>query len=195
MQNPNDCSWPGSDPEYRNYHDKVWGRPEFDSQQLFEKLCLDGQQAGLSWLTILRKQANYQRAFAAFNPAIIATWEDAEVEQLVTDAGIIRSRAKISAIIGNARAYLAIETSEGEFAKWLWQFVDYRQIDMALESESVMQTESIESRAMAKALKQAGFKFVGPTICYAFMQAVGMVNDHLVSCSCYEDCKPSIYPW
>ncbi|MBD1388177.1 DNA-3-methyladenine glycosylase I [Neiella sp. HB171785] len=195
MQKQNDCSWPGEDQQYRQYHDEVWGRPEFDSQQLFEKLCLDGQQAGLSWLTILRKQGNYQRAFAGFDPNVIAKWGDNEIEQLVTDAGIIRSRAKISAIISNAQAYLSIEKGNGEFAHWLWSFVNHCQIDMTLDAESSMQTESEESRAMAKALKKAGFKFVGPTICYAFMQAVGMINDHLLSCSCYQACKPSKYPW
>ncbi|MBW8192766.1 DNA-3-methyladenine glycosylase I [Neiella marina] len=195
LHNQGDCHWPGTDSQYRAYHDQHWGVAEYNSQQLFEKLCLDGQQAGLSWLTILRKQTNFQLAFANFDPAIIAKWGDAEVDVLMTNAGIIRSRAKINAILTNARAYLQIEKGNGEFAKWLWGFVGHRQIDMALIKESEMQTESAESVVMAKALKKAGFKFVGPTICYAFMQAVGMVNDHLVTCHCYESCKPSVYPW
>lgn len=190
-----DCTWPGDDAQYRDYHDNVWGRPEFDSQQLFAKLCLDGQQAGLSWLTILRKQDNFERAFANFDASVISQWGEPEIELLVQNAGIIRSRAKIKAIIDNSKAYLEIEKGNGEFAKWLWSFVEFRQIDSALANLSQMQTESAESRAMAKALKKAGFKFVGPTICFAFMQAVGMVNDHLTSCRCYQACKPSVYPW
>lgn len=191
----NQCPWPGQDPLYRSYHDQHWGRPEFDSQQLFAKLCLDGQQAGLSWITILRKQKNYEAAFASFDPKVISQWGDSEVELLVTNAGIIRSRAKIQSIINNARAYLKLQQEQGDFAYWLWSFVNHQQIDHRLQSMAEMLTQSPESEAMAKALKKAGFKFVGPTICYAFMQAVGMVNEHLESCSCYKACKPNQYPW
>lgn len=182
------CPWPGDDLEYRRYHDEEWGRAEFDSQQLFAKLCLDGQQAGLSWLTILRKQKNFEAAFVNFNAEIISQWGDAEIDTLMQNTGIIRSRAKIKAIIGNAQAYLLIEKGNGEFSDWLWSFVNHQQIDNQLQSMSEMLTQSPESEAMAKALKKAGFKFVGPTICYAFMQAVGMINDHLISCKQHHNC-------
>lgn len=195
MAETTECPWPGDDPLYRSYHDQHWGRPEFNAQQLFAKLCLDGQQAGLSWITILKKQKNYEAAFANFDPSIVSKWGNEEVDKLVINAGIIRSRAKIQSIIDNAKAYLKLVEEEGDFDHWLWRFVGHRQIDNQLASMSEMLTQSPESEAMAKALKKAGFKFVGPTICYAFMQAVGMVNDHLITCSCYEACKPQTYPW
>lgn len=195
MQTDHECPWPGDDPLYRQYHDHHWGRPEFNSQQLFAKLCLDGQQAGLSWITILRKQPNYESAFANFNPHILSEWGEQEVERLVTNSGIVRSRPKIQSILGNAKAYMKIKEEKGDFSHWLWSFVSHQQIDNQLISMADMPTQSNESVAMAKALKGAGFKFVGPTICYAFMQAVGMVNDHLVTCSCYEACKATDYPW
>ena len=182
------CPWPGEDPLYQNYHDTVWGVPEYSSQQLFAKLCLDGQQAGLSWITILRKQSNYEQAFANFEPSILASWSEPEIESLLLNRGIVRSRAKISSIITNAKAYQTIEKGNGEFSDWLWSFVGGVQGVHHFHSMSDVPSQTPESEAMAKALKKAGFKFVGPTICYAFMQAVGMVNDHLTSCPRYESC-------
>ncbi len=191
----NECPWPGQDPLYRKYHDEVWGRAEFDSKQLFAKLCLDGQQAGLSWLTILRKQSAFEAAFANFEPSVIANWGEEEIAQLLENKGIIRSRLKIEAVLNNARAYLRLEQREGDFTHWLWGFVNHQQIVNHYSSMNQIPTQSTESESMAKALKKAGFKFVGPTICYAFMQAVGMVNDHLQDCSCYELCLIRKYPW
>lgn len=195
MTNSADCPWPGEDLLYRKYHDESWGRPEFRAQQLFAKLCLDGQQAGLSWITILKKQANFEAAFAEFDPYELSLWGEEKVDELMTNAGIIRSRAKIQSILDNAKAYVRLEQEGIEFSYWLWSFVNHCQMDNQLTSLKDMPTETPESKAMAKALKKAGFKFVGPTICYAFMQAVGMVNDHLISCSCYEACRNSKYPW
>lgn len=184
------CSWCGEDPIYVEYHDHVWGRPVKDGRLLFEKLCLDGQQAGLSWITILKKQAGYEAAYAQFEPSVIALFDDQKVEQLMLDPKIVRNRLKIKSIIKNAKAYLDYETQHGagSFSQFLWQFVDGRtKINQWQTIDEVPNTTS-ESDAMSKALKKLGFSFVGPTICYAFMQAVGMVNDHLVSCPAYKKC-------
>lgn len=181
------CGWCEQADDYIRYHDQQWGRPVSDPVELFAKLCLDGQQAGLSWLTILRKQAGYEKAFKGFKPDAIVAMPDSEREQLYTNAEIIRSRAKIDAIFKNARAYIAMQDEGIHFSEWLWQFVDGRPIINAYKTLSEVPTESAESRAMAKALKQQGFAFVGPTICYAFMEAVGMINDHLVDCHCYPE--------
>lgn len=183
------CPWAGDDPLYLGYHDNVWGRAVFDDRELFEKLCLDGQQAGLAWITILRKQQTYQAAYANFQPDKIASFGDADIERLMQDPGIIRNRLKVNSIIKNARAYLAYQEQHGSFSELLWSFVDGRQIDNQLTDMALMPTQSKESENMSKALKKMGFSFVGPTICYAFMQAVGMVNDHLVTCPCYQACK------
>lgn len=183
------CPWPGEDPLYVDYHDQVWGRPVYDDRELFEKLCLDGQQAGLSWITILRKQESYRAAYAGFEPERIARFDDSDIERLLQDPGIIRNRQKIRSIINNARAYLAYREQHGSFGELLWSFVGGQQIDNRLTAMAQMPTESTESQAMSKALKKLGFSFVGPTICYAFMQAVGMVNDHLVGCPCYPLCR------
>lgn len=185
------CGWCSNDPMYMSYHDNVWGRPEYNSRELFEKLCLDGQQAGLSWITILRKQKNYQEAFAQFVPEKIAEFDDAKVEELMQNPGIVRNRLKVNSIIRNAKAYLAYEQKFGKdsFSPFLWAFVGGKPIVNQWSSMRQVPAETVESQAMSKALKKLGFNFVGPTICYAFMQAVGMVNDHLVSCPAYQQCR------
>lgn len=182
------CDWCGSDEIYQQYHDTVWGRPEYDKLELFKKLCLDGQQAGLSWITILKKQSNYEEAFYNFDPIQMAAMTEQDIEAQMQNAGIVRNRLKINSLIKNARAYLAFEAN-GDFSEFLWQFVDGEPIQNSFATMSEVPTETEESRAMSKALKKLGFTFVGPTICYAFMQAVGMVNDHLVSCHCHEPCR------
>ena len=175
------CPWCGTDPLYVAYHDTDWGVPEHDPRALWEKLVLDGFQAGLSWITILRKRDNFRAAFAGFDPEIVAGFGAADIDRLLTDAGIIRHRGKIEAAIRGAQAYLRIE-EEGGFAPFLWGFVgDTPQINRP-QSHAEVPTETPASQAMAKALKARGFTFCGPTITYAFMQAVGMVNDHLVTC-------------
>jgi len=183
-----DCPWPGNDPLYRDYHDSQWGRPVYNSRELFAKLCLDGQQAGLSWITILKRHDNYYQAFEQFDPWRLAEWGETEVEQRLLDAGIIRNRLKVWSIVKNASGFVELEQQPGDFARFLWSFVDYQQLDGQLASMQQMPTSSEQSKAMSKALKKRGFSFVGETICYAFMQAVGMVNDHLTSCSCYQPC-------
>lgn len=182
------CDWQGDDdPIYIAYHDEEWGVPEWDDQALFEKLLLDGFQAGLSWITILRKRDNFRRAFDHFDPEKIARYTPAKLERLMQDPGIVRNRAKIVGSVDNARGYLAIMEREGSFAKFLWQFTDGAPKRNIFRESKQIPTESSESRAMSKALRAEGFKFVGPTICYAFMQAVGMVNDHLVTCFRHTD--------
>lgn len=175
------CGWCGSDPLYVAYHDTEWGVPERDGRALYEKLILDGFQAGLAWITILRKREAFRAAFAGFDPHAIAGWGEAEVARLLADPGIVRHRGKIEAAIGNARAWAEIEAREG-FSPFLWRFVDGRPVQNRFATLAEVPAETPASRHMAKALKGAGFRFCGPTIAYAFMQAVGMVNDHLVTC-------------
>ncbi|SDX72161.1 DNA-3-methyladenine glycosylase I [Albimonas donghaensis] len=175
------CPWCGSDPLYVAYHDTEWGVPERDGRALFEKLALDGFQAGLAWITILRKRDGFRAAFEGFEPARIARWGEAEVDRAVRDPGIVRHRGKIEATIGNARAWLEIEADQG-FSRFLWDYVDGRPLQGNLASMAEAQAETPLSREISKALKAKGFRFCGPTITYAFMQAVGMVNDHLLSC-------------
>jgi DNA-3-methyladenine glycosylase I len=181
------CPWPGTDPLYVAYHDSEWGVPEFDDRALFEKLILDGFQAGLSWITILRKRDNFRRAFAGFEPERIVRFEPAHIAALMGDAGIIRNRAKIEGTVKSARAWLALQEGRG-FANFLWDFHDGmpRQTDRGSLADIPAETDV--SQAMSKALKAAGFTFCGPTIVYAFMQAVGMVNDHLVGCFRHAEC-------
>jgi DNA-3-methyladenine glycosylase I len=186
-ENGTRCAWCGTDPLYVGYHDREWGRPEKDSRALWEKLVLDGFQAGLAWITILRKRDNFRAAFEGFNPSRIARWGEAEVTRLLGDPGIVRSRAKIEATIGNARAWEEIEGREG-FARFLWQFYDHGPRQNRWESIAQVPAETAESREMSKALKAAGFRFCGPTIVYAFSQACGMVNDHLVGCPQHAEC-------
>ena len=182
------CGWVSDDPLYREYHDKVWGRPVRDPRELFAKLCLDGQQAGLSWITILKKQQNYEQAFANFAPEVIATFDEAKVEELMLNAGIVRNRLKVNSIIKNAKGYLSYTADGKDFSEFLWSFVGGKPIVNQFTSMSQIPTQTAESETMSKALKKQGFNFVGPTICYAFMQAVGMVNDHLVDCISYQAC-------
>jgi DNA-3-methyladenine glycosylase I len=176
------CGWAGSDPLYVRYHDEEWGTPLRDDRRLFEMLVLEGFQAGLSWITILRKRENFRRAFDGFDPEKIAAYDDAKVAALLADPGIVRNRAKIDGAIGSARAYLDLAAQPGGVAGFLWQFVDGAPIVNSPRSLADVPAETAEARAMSKALKARGFRFVGPTICYAFMQATGMVNDHVVGC-------------
>ena len=181
------CGWVGTEQIYTEYHDAEWGVPEWDSRALWEKLILDGFQAGLSWITILKKRDNFRRAFAGFDPREIATWGDQEVERLVADPGIIRHRGKIEATIGNARAWEIIEDREG-FDTFIWRYVDGEPIQNAWTKLDQVPAFTDLSVTMSKDLKKAGFKFCGPTIVYAWMQAVGLVNDHLVSCPRHAAC-------
>jgi DNA-3-methyladenine glycosylase I len=175
------CPWATRDPLYVAYHDEEWGVPERDSRALYEKLILDGFQAGLSWITILRKREAFSAAFDGFDPAKIARYKAKKVERLMADTGIVRNRAKIEGAIASARAYLEIEKAEG-FSKYLWDFVDGRTIRNNFRHIGEVPAETELSRQISKDLKARGFKFCGPTIVYAFMQAVGMVDDHLVGC-------------
>ncbi|MBS7539699.1 DNA-3-methyladenine glycosylase I [Ancylobacter lacus] len=176
------CAWCGTDPVYVAYHDEEWGVPEFDDRALFEKLLLDGFQAGLSWITILRKRDNFRRAFDGFEPAVIAGYGPEKVEALMADAGIVRNRAKIEAAIRSARGYLDIMEKGPGFSRLLWGINGGAVRNNRLAAEGPFPTTSPEAVAMSKELKRRGFNFVGPTIVYAFMQAVGMVDDHVVGC-------------
>jgi len=176
------CPWCGDDPLYQAYHDKVWGKPCYDSQELFAKLCLDGQQAGLSWITILRKQEAYYRAYDQFDPYIISRYGEGKIEALLADAGIVRNRLKVTSVVKNAQGYIRLTKMYGDFSAYLWQFVGGRPVVNSWRTFKEVPTSTDQSRAMSAALKKAGFSFVGPTICYAFMQAVGMVDDHLITC-------------
>jgi DNA-3-methyladenine glycosylase I len=182
---PTRCGWCGADPDYTAYHDHEWGVPVFDDRTLFEMLILEGAQAGLSWLTILRKRENYRRAFDGFDPGAIARYGDADVSRLLGDAGIVRNRLKIEAAIRNARGYLRIVEETGSFAGFLWRYTGGRPIRNAWRTLSDLPARTAESDGMSRDLKARGFNFVGSTICYAFMQAVGMVNDHVVTCYRY----------
>ncbi|MBA84514.1 DNA-3-methyladenine glycosylase I [Thalassobius sp. S69A] len=179
------CGWAGPDQIYFEYHDTEWGVPEYDSRALWEKLILDGFQAGLSWITILKKREGFQKAFQGFDPNVIATWGEEDVARLVADPGIVRHRGKIVATIGNAQAWQRIEAQEG-FAEFLWKYVDFQPVQNRWATLAEVPAETEISKQISKDLKKAGFKFCGPTIVYAFMQAVGMVNDHLVSCPCHD---------
>ena len=176
------CPWPKQDPLYVSYHDEEWGVPEYDDRALFEKLILDGFQAGLSWITILRKREHFRKAFDGFEPEKIARYRPAKIEKLMQDAGIVRNRAKIEGTVASARAYLAVMDNRPGFSALLWDFVDGRPKVNRFKTMNQVPAETEVSRRMSKELSARGFKFVGPTIVYAFMQAVGMVNDHLVSC-------------
>ncbi|MEM6677407.1 MAG: DNA-3-methyladenine glycosylase I [Pseudomonadota bacterium] len=181
------CGWCGTAPDYVAYHDEEWGRPELSSRALWEKLVLDGFQAGLAWITILRKRENFRNAFEGFDPERIARWGEADVDRLMSDAGIVRSRSKIAATIGNARAWCAIEEREG-FDQFLWRFVDFRPVQNAPETLAEVHAETPLSREVSKALKAEGFRFCGPVITYAFLQATGLVNDHLAGCPARAAC-------
>lgn len=181
------CTWAGADETYIRYHDTEWGVPMTDDRSLFEKLSLEGFQAGLSWITILRKRENFRQAFHNFDAERIARYTARDVERLMKNEGIIRNRAKIEASISNAKAYLAI-TERMPFSQYLWAFLDGRPIDNAIASTKDIRTETDVSKKMSKALKSDGFRFVGSTTLYAFMQSTGMVNDHLASCFRHDPC-------
>ncbi|WP_425398657.1 DNA-3-methyladenine glycosylase I [Aeoliella sp.] len=176
------CDWALASTAETEYHDAEWGVPSWDDSHLFEMITLEGAQAGLSWSTILNKRQGYRRAFREFDPAKVARFTAAKVEKLLGDASIVRHRGKIESTINNAKAVLAVQAEHGSLADFVWQFVDGKPIKNRWRSMGDIPAETDESRAMSKALKKAGFRFVGPTTCYAFMQAVGMVNDHLTSC-------------
>lgn len=180
------CAWVSKQPLYQHYHDTQWGRPVLNDKELFAKLCLDGQQAGLSWFTILQKQQNYEAAFYNFDAEKIVQMTDIDIEQQMQNKGIVRNRLKINSIIKNANAYLSI-TKQQTFTDYIWQFTRGKTITNTRKSLSEVPTSTPESDAMSKALKKSGFNFVGTTICYAFMQAVGIVNDHTTDCHCYDD--------
>jgi DNA-3-methyladenine glycosylase I len=183
------CPWPGTDPLYIAYHDTEWGVPELDDRALYEKLVLDGFQAGLSWITILRKRENFRKAFDNFNPARIARYSEPKIARLLKDEGIIRHRGKIEAAIRGAQAWeRMMETHDGGFAGFIWKFVDGRPRQNAWASMRKVPAETDMSRALSRELKKEGFNFCGPVIVYAFAQAVGMVNDHVTDCFRHRDC-------
>lgn len=181
------CEWAGTDPLYIAYHDQEWGIPEHDDRKLFEMLILEGAQAGLSWSTILKKRDNYRRAFDNFDPEKVAAYGEGKIAELLADPGIVRNRLKINAAILNARAFFAVKEEFGSFNDYIWRFVGGKPILNAWKKLGEIPAQTAESEAMSKELKKHGFRFVGPTICYAFMQAVGMVNDHVVDCFRYQE--------
>ena len=183
------CPWCGTDPLYQAYHDEVWGRPVRDDQILFEKLCLDGQQAGLSWITILRKQQTYELAYDQFDAKKIIHYGAEKIESLLQDPGIVRNKLKVNSIIKNAKGFLEIQRSGESFSDYIWSFVDGKVIQNKWRTMTEIPTSTPASEAMSKSLKKRGFTFVGPTICYAFMEAVGLVNDHIVSCDQWQVCR------
>ena len=176
------CPWPGNDELYLAYHDTEWGVPVHDDRLLFEFLTLEGAQAGLSWLTVLRKRANYRAAFADFNPEVVARFDPTQVAALLGNPGIIRNRLKIESTVSNAQAFLRVQEEFGSFAAYQWRFVDGQPIQNRWRNLGEVPASTPESDALSRDLKQRGFRFVGSTICYAHMQAVGMVNDHLQGC-------------
>jgi len=181
------CAWCGEDTLYQQYHDTEWGVPSFDDRHLFEMLILEGAQAGLSWITVLKKRARYQQLFDHFDAAKIALYDDRKIEQLLQDPGIIRNRLKVNSAIVNARLFLEIQSQYGSFSEYIWQFINGEPRRNHWESISSIPANTKESDIMSKALKKKGFKFVGSTICYAYMQSVGMVNDHTTDCFRYQE--------
>ena len=183
------CEWAGEDPMMVAYHDEEWGAPVHDDRLLFEFLILEGAQAGLSWSTVLKKREHYRKVYHRFDAKKIARYTDKDKKRLLADAGIIRNRLKVDASITNAQSFLAVVKEFGSFDSYIWQFVGGQPIVNKFKSLSQIPAETEEAKAMSKDLKKRGFRFVGPTICYAFMQAVGMVNDHTVSCFRYRKLK------
>jgi len=181
------CGWVTQDPLYLAYHDNEWGVPQTDKRALFEMLCLEGQQAGLSWITVLKKRENYRRAFHEFDPNAVALMDEADLQRLLQDSGIIRHRGKLEAIIHNARAMLALEAEGEDFSRFIWSFVDNQPILHRYADYKDAPTTSEPAIALSKALKKQGFKFVGPTTCHSFLQACGLINDHQTSCFCHPD--------
>ena len=189
MREQERCGWPGSDSLMIEYHDTEWGVPLRDDRKLFEFLLLDGAQAGLSWQTVLRKREGYRKAFDNFDPQKIALYGDPEIDRLLQDAEIVRNRQKIHSAIGNAQCYLEVVSEEGSFADFIWSFVEGQPLVNEWTTHDVTPATSPQSENMSRELRRRGFRFVGPTICYAFMQAAGLVNDHVVSCFRYEEVK------
>ena len=181
------CSWPGDDPVYMKYHDTEWGVPVHDDKKLFEFLVLEGAQAGLSWITILKKRQNYRKLFDNFDYQKVAEYDQDKIDALLSDSRIIRNRLKIESAVNNARVFISIRKKYGSFDSYIWQFVNGRQIVNKWEDETRIPSSTKKSAAMSRELKNLGFKFTGPKICYAFMQAVGMVNDHTVDCFRYKE--------
>jgi len=179
---PDRCDWSTTDPLYLDYHDVEWGVPLHDDRRLFELLALEGAQAGLAWITILRKREGYRSAFDGFDPALIAAYDEADVARLLADPGIVRNGAKIRSTVANSQAYLRLTDAHGSFDAWAWSFVDGQTTQNAWRSMAEVPAETDASRALSRELKRMGFSFVGPTIVYAFMQSAGLVNDHIVSC-------------
>ncbi|QHM73188.1 DNA-3-methyladenine glycosylase I [Mixta intestinalis] len=179
------CGWVTADPLYQEYHDNEWGTPQMRSEALFEMLCLEGQQAGLSWITVLKKRENYRAAFHYFAPQAIAQMSAEDIHQLTQNSGLIRHRGKLEAIVANARAYLAMQENGEDFSQFVWSFVDHQPQINHFDDYREAPAQTPASVALSKALKKRGFKFVGPTTCYAFMQACGLVNDHIVGCFCH----------
>ncbi len=187
MNETGGCTWPGEDAQYIAYHDTEWGVPKTDDQALFEKIVLEGFQAGLSWITILRKRDHFRKVFDGFNPEKIVRYKSKKIELLMTDTGIIRNRAKIDATISNARAFLDLQEKTSLSAA-LWDFVDGKPVQNTFKTMKEVPAETETSKAISKFLKKSGFRFVGPTTMYAFMQAVGMVNDHMIDCPRHKAC-------
>ena len=186
------CPWPGNNPRMIKYHDEEWGVPEINDRKLFEFLILEGAQAGLSWNTVLNKRENYRKAFHQFDPDKVARYKSKKIKSLLANAGIIRNRLKIAASVNNAQRFLEVREEFGSFAKYMWQFVDGKPVINKFRRLSQLPATTRDSDAMSKDLKSRGFKFVGSTICYAHMQAVGMVNDHLVDCYRYREINKSV---
>lgn len=176
------CSWVTKDPLYINYHDNEWGYPQYDSLKLFEKICLEGQQAGLSWITVLKKREEYRRCFFNFDPEKIIQLNAIDIESLLKNKGLIRNRLKLNSIVKNAHAYLAMQNNNEDFSQFIWSFVDGKPIVNHYKDKSEVPVSTEISDKMSKALKKKGFSFVGSTICYAFMQSMGLVNDHFEDC-------------
>ncbi|MDG1205492.1 MAG: DNA-3-methyladenine glycosylase I [Pseudomonadales bacterium] len=183
------CGWCGDDPLYQRYHDEEWGVPIFDDQKLFEFLILEGAQAGLSWITILRKRQNYLQAFDRLEPTKVALYDATQIAKLLQDKGIVRNKLKVYSAVSNAQRYLEIVETHGSFSDYLWRFVDGQPVINAFKTLEDVPVSTEQSNQMAKVLKKDGFKFVGTTICYAFMQATGMVNDHITDCHRYNACQ------
>ncbi len=183
------CPWCGDDPLYVKYHDEIWGVPEHNDRKLFAKLCLDGAQAGLSWITILRKEKNYFKAFDNFNANKIVNYDQKKIDELLNNPGIIRNKLKVNSVVTNAKAFLEVKKEFGSFDKYLWGFTDHNTIHNKFKSLKELPAKTPLAEEISVDLKKHGFKFVGPTIIYAFMQAIGMVNDHLVDCFRYNEIK------
>ncbi|EIJ69059.1 DNA-3-methyladenine glycosylase I [Pasteurella bettyae] len=178
------CSWANGIDIYEKYHDEEWGKPEFDSIKLFEKICLEGQQAGLAWITILKKRENYRKAFYQFNPELIVNMTDQDIDKLMLDKGLIRHRIKLEAIVKNAKAYMAMQKCGENFSNFIWSFVNNQPQINDVPTLNSIPTKTETSKLLSKALKKRGFVFVGEITCYAFMQSMGLVNDHINDCFC-----------